>query len=243
LGTQRNSAEALLDEVVCGGVAIDVFHADQAHCLLEELDGFVQAVNATGIGKVFLANLQLILERHLYLSLMRVYEPYSSQNPSRSIPAAIHLISSRAAELRIVERKPLIDFLSGLSKPRPDLSLLPDEQLSLTLAAHLDALVPKADHNSGRPLDQALANVKRVRDKALAHHDRIDPASLLVPGWPKVVELIEIARRFVVLVAEGYLNVHHDLAGDASRSATSLRRLLGRTGLAPGSAPAGNDAT
>jgi hypothetical protein len=229
---ERNLSEALLDDVVCDGIAIDVFHADQARRLLEELDGFVDAINATGVGKAFVANLQLILERHLYLSLMRIYEPYSSRNPSRSIPAAIHLIRTRAADLRVLNRKPVIEFMRNAGEPHCDFHLCPDEELSLSFVLRLEALIPKAAVGSDRPLDQALMNLKNVRDKALAHHERVDSTSLLVPGWPKLVELTDIARRFVVVVAHAYLSVHYDLANDASRPAVSLRRLLNRAGLA-----------
>jgi hypothetical protein len=240
---EQKSAEALLDEVVCSGVAIDVFHADYVRRLFEELDGFVQAINNTGIGKVFFANLQIILERHLYLSLMRLYEPYSKRNPGRSIPAAVHLISSRAADLRITDRKPLAEYLPGIGALDTGAPPLRDEEVSLRLAACLEAAVPKADSSSDRPLDQALAKLKAVRDKMIAHHDRVDPASLLVPEWPKIVELIHIAGRFVVLVAEAYLGVQHDLASDTGWPVTSVRRLLKRAGLEPDAVPSGSDAT
>jgi hypothetical protein len=240
---EQNSAEALLDEVVCSGVAIDVFHADFVRRLFEELDDFVQPINKTGIGKVFFANLQIILERHLYLSLMRLYEPYSKRNPGRSIPAAVHLISSRAADLRIIDRKALVDYLTGIggldSGPPP----LRDEEVSLRLAACLEAAMPKADSSSDRPLDQALAKLKAVRDKMIAHPDGIDPVSILVPEWPKIAELIQIADRFVVLVAQAYLGVHHDLTSDTGWPVTSLRRLLKLAGLEPGAVPSRSDAT
>lgn len=45
-------------------------------------------------------------------------------------------------------------------------------------AAHLIAThaanLPRVDSTSGRPLDQALAQLKALRDKAIAHHDRVD---------------------------------------------------------------------
>ena len=185
MSPEPNSMHLTLDEIVCRGVAIDVFHADQARRLIETLDAYVEIINASGLGKGFVANLQLILERHLYLSLARLYEPYSSRNPGRSIPAAVHFICSHAGELKIVDRKPLFQFLSGHGKSCPALIMLQDEKLSLVLGQYLKELMPQVDRNSERLLDQALANLKTVRAKAIAHHDKVDPASLIVPAWPK----------------------------------------------------------
>ena len=233
----KASARELLDDVVCDGVAIDVFHADQARRLLEEFDLFVAPINAKGLGKRFVANLQLILERHLLLSIYLLYEPYSGRNPSRSISAAIHLISAHADELQIADRQPVFDFLTFHGESSEDLACGSDEHLSRILVRYLNATLPQPNSGSGRPLDQALVNVKRVRDKALAHHDRVDRASLVVPAWAKLAELIGFARRFAVLIARSYLNVHHDLEHNAARAASSLRRLLKSAGLEPASGP------
>lgn len=192
---------------------------------------------------MFFANLQIILERHLYLSLVRLYEPYSKRNPGRSIPEAIHLISSRAADLRIVDRKRLAEYLPDISALHTGPPPLRDEEISLRLAACLEAVMPKADSNSDRPLDQALAKLTALRDKMIAHHDRVDPASLLVPEWPKIADLIHIADTFVVIVAEAYLGVHHDLASDTGWPVSSLRRLLKRAGLERGAVPSASDRT
>jgi hypothetical protein len=236
VSSEPNPAGSTLDEIVCRGVAIDVFHADQARRLIETLDAYVEIINESGLGKGFVANLQLILDRHLYLSLTRLYEPYSARNPGRSVPAAIHFIHSHAGQLEIVDRKPIFQFLSAYGKSCPALDMLQDEQLSLVLVQHIKELMPQADSHSERLLDQALANLKTVRNKAIAHHERVDPASLIVPAWPKLVELIEFARQFVVLIAHVYLNVSHNLEYDASRAATSLCRLLKSAGLTPRSA-------
>jgi hypothetical protein len=86
------AAEVLLDDIVCRGAATDVYLADQARLMLEEINGFVERINRTGIGLKFVANLQGVLQRELTLSLCRVCEPYSPRNPSRSLPAAIPFI-------------------------------------------------------------------------------------------------------------------------------------------------------
>ncbi len=226
-----DSANSRLDSIVCRGVAGDVYDALHAQQLLEELDGYVAAINATGVGKIFFANLQFILERTLCLSISRLYEDHSNRNPGRSVPAAIEFIRSHAAELRIVNRQPLIQYLTTVGDSEATLRNQPDEQLSLIVLEYLSKGLPKADSASNRTLDQALAKVKKVRDKTIAHNERIERASLTVPAWQHLVELIELAQRFAALVASAYLNVHHNIERDANKSSKSLRRLLERAGL------------
>src|SRR6266478_4930822 len=105
MNTARTAAEVRLDEIVCGGAATDVYLADQARLLLEELDSFVERINRTGIGKQFLASLQGVLQRELILSLCRLYEPYSTRNPGRSLPATTHHLRTEAAGIRVINRR------------------------------------------------------------------------------------------------------------------------------------------
>ena len=226
----RSAIESVLDDI-CRGVADDVFRADQARRLLEELDAAIEAINRTGIGMRFFASLQMILQHELVLSVTRLYESYSSQNPGRTLSAAIHHIATHAAKLQVLDRRSLVEFLTSRGESRQAIEQLSDEQFSLTLAKNLCTHTPRADSTSARPLDQALGQLKMVRDKAIAHHDRVSHSSLLVPGWSHLMELINTARETVTVVARAYVSVSYDLASDASHAAQSLQRLLNRAGL------------
>lgn len=197
----------------------------------------IEAINRTGVGKQFFASLQMILQHELVLGLTRMYEPYSSRNPGRTLPAATHHIAAHAATLQVVNRKSLVECLITRGESREVLEKLSDEELSLTLARHLDTQIPRANPCSVSPLDQALGQLKMVRDKSLAHHDRVSHSSLLIPGWLHLVDLINTAREIVTLVAHAYLSVGYSLASDASLGARSLRVLLDRTGLGHGLNP------
>lgn len=228
--SQPDAIKSALDDI-CRGVADDVYMAHQARQLLEEIDTVVALVNETGVGKLFLAGLQAILQRELILGVTRVYEPHSQRNPGRTLRAAARHIEAHAAELPIVNREDVVKFLAGRGEPRAAVQHLCDEHLSRTLTQQLDAYLPRADSKSARPLDQALGQLKAVRDKAIAHHDRVDLASLLVPGWPHLVDLLGVADEAVTLLAHAYLSVNYNLAGDASQATWSLRDLLRRARL------------
>ena len=229
MGTSRREAELVLADI-CRGLAVDVFLAEQARRLLEELDVFGDAINRAGTGKRFFANLQIILQHELVLSVCRLYEPYSARNPGRSIPAAAHHIYTHAAQLRINDRLRLGKFL-GLRGTRHEASdPTADEELSSRFVRHL-ANLPKADLGSSQPLDQALILLKTVRDKAIAHHDRVESSSLFVPGWPRLAELIDLAREVTEVLAYAYAEEGYDLKDNANQAAGSLRGLLDRAGL------------
>jgi hypothetical protein len=229
----RTAAESDLDDI-CRGVANDVFLAELARRLLEELDGAVDPINQTGIGKRFFADLQVILQHELILTVTRMYEPYSSRNPGRTLPATVHHIETHAANLPIVNHDSVLKYLVSRGHPRQSVDQLSNERLSLTLAKSLDGDIPRADMPANSPLNHALGQLKMVRDKAIAHHDQVRQSSLLIPGWSHLVNLIDIARETVSLVAHAYLSVGYNLAGDASWGAHSLRGLLDRAGLGRG---------
>jgi len=233
MSMSRSAAESVLDDI-CRGLADDVFLADQARRLLEELDGVIEAINRTGIGKQFFANLQIILQHELILSVTRMYEPYSSRSPGRTLAAATHHIAANAAKLPVLNRASLVEYLTSRGESRQTIEHLSDEGLSLTLARRLGTYIPRPDASSARPLDKALDQLKLVRDKAIPHHDRVNHSSLLIPGWSHLVDLINTARETVTLVAHAYLSVGYNLASDASLGTHSLRGLLHRAGLGHG---------
>ena len=233
MNTACSRAESVLADI-CRGLAGDVYLAEVARRLLEELDPFGEAINRTGTGKHFFANLQMILQHELLLAVCRLYEPYSPRNPGRSCPAAAHHIATHITSLRITEPERLKKFLrlSGsiqeLSNPAAD------EELSSRFVQYL-ADLPKASSDSSRPLDQALTMLKTVRDKVVAHHERVDSSRLRVPGWTRLAELIDVAREVTEVLAESYGEGGCYLKDDANRPAHSLVKLLQRVGLsAPG---------
>jgi hypothetical protein len=226
---EDSSAETVLRDV-CRGLAGDVYLAELSRRLLEELDRSLDAINRTGIGKHFFADLQIILQHELVLSVCRLYEPYSSRNPSRSIPAAVRHIDVHRARLRIAEPERLRKFL-GCSEIFHELpTLARDHELWSRFVQHL-ADLPKPDPDSSRPLDQALIMLKTVRDKAAAHHERVDPSVLRVPGWARLAELIDGAREVTEVLADACGEGGFYLKDDANRAARSLVSLLERAGL------------
>jgi hypothetical protein len=227
---KRSAAESDLDDI-SRGVADDVFLAELSRRFLEQLDEAVQRINNTGIGKLFVANLQIILQHALVLSVTRIYEPYCPRNPGRTLPAAIRHIEVHATALPVPNRASLVDYLASHGHSRDAVDALRNEQLSLTFAKALAAEIPRPDTAATSPLSQALAQLKTVRDKAIAHHDRVSPSSLLIPGWVHLVTLIDTARAALTLVARAYLSVGYNLDGDAALPAHSLRELLHRAGL------------
>jgi hypothetical protein len=117
---------------------------------------------------------------------------------------------------------------------RSPTGVLSNADLSLRLSDHLAAHLPRPDSTSGRPLDVALVHLKTVRDRGIAHHDRVSHSALLIPAWGRLVELIDYARATVEMVGVAYLRIGYSLTSDAKAAAVSLRRLLKTAGLNDG---------
>ena len=196
MNEQRPETIRNLDDIVCRGVAHDVFRAEQARLLLETLDQYVQPINETGVGKRFFAALQLILEQDLCLSVCRLYERYSDEYPGRTIPSALKFIAANRHVLPVADRNHLIQFLVSYGHGVQDLSSAPDEGLSNLLVAQCSAEWPRFERDPTRPLDVALGKLKTVRNKGIAHHERIDRASLVIPAWENIADLIGRGRDF-----------------------------------------------
>lgn len=157
MNEERSPIVRALDDIVCRGVAHDVFSADQSRLLLEALDDYVRPINDSGTGKRFFAALQIILERDLYLALCWLYEPYSERNPGRTIPSAIHFISVNKHALPIADRYYLIEFIGSDRAAAGSLEDADDTTLSESLASFCAKEWPGFDDNSGRPLDAPCA--------------------------------------------------------------------------------------
>jgi hypothetical protein len=86
-------------------------------------------------------------------------------------------------------------------------------------------------------MQYALIEMKNVRDKAIAHSEAIHASRLKLPTYAKIDQLVDMAKKFVVVVGNGYLGINYEPDGkylytsDAKRASRSLRRLLVKAGI------------
>ncbi len=233
-----NTLRRQFDQLIRDGVAIPVFQAEEALRLDELVGREASRINAASFG-AFFGSLQVILGRYIILSAARLFETASPRYPTQSIPAVIEFLRVHADRLPIEQRPDLIKSLARLGAPVEELQTKSDADLTRFVAEffalHFSA-VDLGEVNVAR----ALAALKTVRDKVVAHSEAVRLQDLPRPTYAELDALVTLARRFLGVVASAYLSTAYDndtgysrVSSDARRAARSLERLLVRAGVLP----------
>jgi len=233
-----NEHQERLKDIIQQGVAVDLFHADEALSLDMFVGQRADAINKAKFG-AFFGSLQIILARNLILHVARIFEKPSNRYPTRSIPSAIEILKKHGDDLVIEQRPGLIAALARCGAPRDELKRLSDQELTNYLVSFFEQCYSKT-HPDGVANSQVLKTLKNLRDKVVAHPEAIRLEDIPKPIYQEIEGLIELARAFVAAVGFGYLSIayeaddgHYFMAGDAKRSTTSLKRLLQAAGVLP----------
>lgn len=240
-----NEHRERLEDIIRQGVAVDLFHADEALSLDMFVGQRANEINKATFG-AFFGSLQIILTRNLILHVARLYEQPkepTKRNPNpyliRSIPAAIGILKAHGNSLAIEQRSSLISALARREAPRDELEKLSDRELTDYLVSFIERRYSEA-HPDGVANSRVLEAIKTLRDKVVTHHEVIRPEDIPKPLYQEIEDLIELARTFVAAVGFGYLSIayeaddgHYLMAGDARRSTTSLKRLLQAADVLP----------
>lgn len=80
-----------LKDIISKGVAIDIFKAEQAFALLNEIGKRSEVINRENFGHLF-GNLQDILVEQIILAVNKIYEHPNRRYPIRSIPVALKIL-------------------------------------------------------------------------------------------------------------------------------------------------------
>jgi hypothetical protein len=111
-------AEKRLRDYLLNGLATEIFWADQAYALAEEIGRHAEQVNAANFGELF-GWLQLALSDRHTLAIVKIFDP-AKQYPTRSIPGTLNLLDSNAELWRVRERRRLHQVLieAGVDRGR-----------------------------------------------------------------------------------------------------------------------------
>lgn len=240
-----NEHREKLEGIIRQGVAVDLFHADEALSLDMFVGQHADEINKATFG-AFFGSLQIILTRNLILHVARMYEKPKEptrRNPNpypiRSIPAAIWILKEHVDDLVIEQRHSLIAVLVRRGAPPDEMGTLSDRELTNYLVSFFEQRYSKA-HPDGVANSRALEALRTLRDKVVAHPEAIRLEDMPKPLYQEIEDLMELARAFVAAVGSGYLSFdyeaddgHYFMAGDAKRPTTSLKRLLQAADVLP----------
>ena len=226
-----------LKDLITNGIVREIFEAEQT-LALEELIGInAKVINEQRFGNLF-GSLQIILAKCFVLAIARLYEQPNPRYRIRSIPEALNLLQKFANELPI-KRKPLVlNKLVEFGYDMEQVQVMPDKEITLRIVKYFsDNLQPKTIISNINEIHDALDALKKVRDKAIAHPEAIEASELKLPTYAKIDQLVDMAKKFVVVIGNGYLGMNYELNGkylhtsDAKRASRSLRRLLIKAGI------------
>lgn len=232
------SARDRLKDIISEGLAVDIFYAEEAFALDELVRHNAGKINEATFG-AFFGSLQVILGRHLILSVSRLFEPEKkNQYKVRSIPAAIKILHQRAGELVIEQRLGLLQALPRLGLDPALVANAPDQDITALLSRHFDGAIPQVALKEAEGLHKALDALKTLRDKVIAHPEAVKQDDLPKATLQEIRELVEFAKLFVSTIGFAYLSTvyaddsgRYSLSSDAGRASRCLNRILQAAGV------------
>ncbi len=108
--SDKQEAALRLREYLLDGIAGEIFRADQAYSLAQEIGKYAQDVNTANFGELF-GYLQIILSDRQTLSVVKLFDP-AKKYPKRSIPGTLSLLEDNSDLWELPGRQELQRVLS-----------------------------------------------------------------------------------------------------------------------------------
>lgn len=218
-----------LKDVISEGVAIDIFHAEEALALDKVIGREADKINTATFG-AFFGSLQIILGRQLILAVSRIFEREGDHYKVRSIPAAIKVLREGADELSVDHRTALIKAMLQCGFDPVPLERSTDPEITRLVADHFEKTMPRAGlGRESEGLSRALGALKMLRDKFVAHPEAIKVEDLPKATLVEIDQLLEFAKFFAITIGRAYLSTTY--VSDAGRAGRCLERVLEAAGV------------
>jgi len=225
-------AEERLRDYLVGGVAAELFWADEAYALAEEIGRHVEQIRAADFDRLF-GSLQVILSDRQTLSITKIFEPNNPRFPTRSIPSILRYLETNAKLWTIPQRLQLHKTLAEAGEDTARVKQFSASELTHAIVAHYRSTLPARDRVASCSLSLSLDVLQQSRDKVIAHNESIERSALRTPTWGDATSLVDYAKHFVITIGFGYLGIDFGLGSygyqptyDARRTSIGLRRLL-----------------
>jgi hypothetical protein len=214
----------------------NVFLADQAYNLLKTSCDFADGLNSANFGNLFVF-LQSIFSDKFILSVTKIFEKENPRHHIHSIPVVIGLLEKNSDVLSIIQRYNFLRVLNDNGLRESTLEGLTDSELTHVVVAHFRASLPDIIKKRNCELSRALDAVKSIRDKRIAHDEKVATGFPPVT-WAELNKLLAYAKSFIEAIGWGYLSIAYKadkgdyfLSSDALRTPTAMRRLLKKAGI------------
>ena len=222
------------------GVQNDIYRAEQCIAIIDRISDARKPLNDGNFGDLF-GSLQGFLVSELTLAMTRTFERPSKKYPNRSLPSTIALIDEQAEELPIAQRELLqrdLGTLGTLGVKKEDMDGLSCPDMNRLAAKTFGGQFPDPDDHPD--LQETLNDLRIMRDKQIAHHERVSAEEMPKIQWGKIPPLLDVPKRVIGIIGHAYLPtvyVDGDRAyirtSNAERASRALRRLLKQAKIIP----------
>ena len=225
-----NIEESLQDQV--NGILENIFAADEAYSLAFCIGKHADGVNKSGYGVAF-RPVQEVLGQHFVLSVTKLFEQPKLKYSTRSIPATVRILQSKASELTIRERFAMLSRFSRIGGDATRLQNLSDDEVTIAIIGYYSSLLPSKEAVTGFRAWRTLHALKSRRDKVIAHNESAPDSFFPTTTWGEARALVNLAKSFVDVVSTGYLGFvltgddgSFFIERDSRRSTQTLDKLL-----------------
>ena len=219
------------------GVRNDIYRAEQCIAIFDRISDARKPLNDGNFGDLF-GSLQGFLVSELTLAMTRTFERPCKKYPNRSLPSAIALIDEQAEELPIAQSELLQRDLGKLGVKKEDMDGLSRPHMNRLAAKTFGRQLPDPDDNPD--LQKTLNALRAMRDKQIAHHERVSAEEMPKTQWGKIPPLLDVPKGVIGIIGHAYLKtayVERDgayiLTSDAEGASRALRRLLNKAKIIP----------
>jgi hypothetical protein len=218
-----NAASEML-QIVQEGPFTDIFLALQARHLVQAIGEHADGINTSSFKPLFAA-VQSHAADCFILAVTRLLEREGSRYPLQSVQGALLYLRAHATQLPLREPVFLEQSMDRLGY-WPQLEALHGAQLT---EAVVDALLGRLPHLAE---NNALNALKTLRDKRIAHPERVRVESLPATTWEDADTLLKIPIEALAVLGGYFSTAYVDNQGrlltdtDSQVAANAMRRLV-----------------
>jgi len=175
-----------------------IFISEQSFLLYKSIGLDAGKINSEGAGSAYFY-IQEALKNQFILGITKLFEIPHPKYETINIPATINLIDENASRLEIRNHDKIESFMKKVEKSAYWLKDGSDEIKIHALMRSCRESIPKHD-------DDAIMKLKYVRDKMIAHNQKIDIEVVSLPAWGEMLEAIKYAKEFVTVIGYSFLD-------------------------------------
>jgi hypothetical protein len=223
-----DGAAAELSKIVREGPFTDIFLALQARNVFQVLGQHADRVNSSSFAPAF-GMFQSQASDAFILAITRLLEREREHYPLQSVHGALCFLARNAAKIPVSE--PV--FLEQ-SMQRMGYAEIPSSDLERQTHAVVEILISRLPHHSE---NRALEVLKTLRDKRIAHPERVKVESLPATTWQDAESLLKIPTEALAILGGYTSDAYVDSTGrllmetDAKVASIATVRLMREVGI------------